>query len=648
MKTFGDFRIRNQINLIVCVAAALLVLTMGAVYVAFDAIMTRAAVERFHDLAERSGKSVQSTLRSIEANERNYAFILEKSGFPDFPDTQVDMARYVADSYATMSAISDDMKSVILVSTESAPVTAGVDANAMAVLANLVRQPEFVNMTVVRSYFTKAIQGPEPNLQYFAHVTPIMASSGTGRAEGYLISLFDYTTVRDVLETLAGGDPRNLGLILEGDRVLVPTSDLTTEERGQMVEIFTAKADEAAASKNTRKYVKYRGKSALVLSAQIPESDWTLAVLVSRAVIKAPIVLMVWVGLGILLAGVAILTVASVATIRAITRPVEGIVRSMESVGSSREYHEIATPVNNEVGVMATHINNMVHKLEEADRRTHEAEKRLYEMDLARMRTELSYYQSQINPHFLYNTLESIRSMAMVHDAEEIGALAVATAGIFRYAVRSDQVVKLRDELTCVGEYMTIMQTRFPGRYSLRLGVPEECLDLPIYRMLLQPIVENCFKHGFAGKSGSGRIHIGAAIQADGCRISIADNGKGMSPEELERLRILLAEKTDTRPVSRESSNERAVLSESADSQPVLKVSADARTDQNAASNAQTVLKASVDVQGNSTSGTRVGLLNTHRRLQLGYGGMYGLKVDSREGFWTRVTLLVPAHAEDD
>ncbi len=615
MKTFGDFRIRNQINLIVCVAAALLVLTMGAVYAAFDAIMTRAAVERFYDLAERSGKSVRSTLRSIEANERNYAFILEKSGFPDFPGTRVDMARYVADSYASMSAISDDMKGVILVSGKSAPVSAGVDANAMAVLEALARQPELENRTLVRSYFTKAIQGPEPYLLYFAHVTPILTSSGSGRAEGYLISLFDYTTVRDVLETLAGGDSRNLGLLLEGDRVLVATSALAADERQQMVGIFSGTSGTAGVAKDARRYVKYRNKSALVLSAQVPESDWTLAVLVSRAVIKAPILLMVWVGLGILLAGVSILAVASVATIRAITGPVEGIVRSMEAIGSSPGYHEIVTPVNNEVGVMATHINSMVRKLEEADRRTREAEKRLYEMDLTRMRTELSYYQSQINPHFLYNTLESIRSMAIVHDAEEIGALAVATAGIFRYAVRSDQVVKLCDELTCAGEYMTIMQIRFPGRYSLHLKVPGDCLDIPMYRMLLQPIVENCFKHGFAGKSGSGRIHIGVAMQGDACRIAVSDNGKGISQEELESLRALLAEGTDAQAAGKGSSEEQPASRAEAPMEPAAK---------------------------QIPPGTRVGLLNIHCRLQLGYGGMYGLQLDSREGFWTRVTLLIP------
>lgn len=602
MKTFGDFRIRNQINLIVCVAAALLVLTMGAVYVTFDAVMTRVAIDRFYDLAERSGKSVRSTLRSIEANDQNYAFILEKSGYPDFTGTAVDMARYVADSYVSMSAISDDMKGVILISGNENPVSAGVDANAMAVLEKLARQPDLENLAVVRSYFTKAMQGADPNLLYFAHVTPIMAGSGEGRAEGYLISLFDYTTVRDVLDTLAGGDVRNLGLVLEGDRVLVATSSLTTEERQQMVAIFSGGGEPVGAAKDTRRYVKYRNKSSLVLSAQVPETDWTMAVLVSRVVIKAPILLTVWVGLGILLVGVSILAVASVATIRAITRPVEGIVKSMEAVGSSRDYHEIASPVNNEVGMMATHINNMVHKLEEADRRTHDAEKRLYEMDLTRMRTELSYYQSQINPHFLYNTLESIRSMAMVYDAEEIGALAVATAGIFRYAVRSDQGVKLRDELTCAKEYMTIMQIRFPGRYLLALRVPEECLEIPLYRMLLQPIVENCFKHGFAGKSGSGRIHIGVDLQSDGCRIAITDNGIGISPSELENLRTRLTENTDT----------------------------------------PTFLKELPNGKGEIPSGARVGLLNIHRRLQLGYGGAYGLKVDSREGFWTRITLLVP------
>ncbi len=617
MKSFGDLRIRHQINIIVCVAAALLVMTMGAVYVAFDAIMTRMAAERFHDLAERSGFNAQAIRRSIDATDRTYAFIMEQSGYPDFSEGNLDMNRIVADAYASMSAISEDLRGVMLVSAMSADkgedivyFYASPDAAAKTVMTGLVQKYGLNNGERPNAFFTDALQGEVVETLYFAHISPIFSKVDKLKPGGYIVSLFDYTSVQDILRALAGTDARNTGVLLERGNILTTTKTITSSEKILLEQLFMKNQNDLTRLYRPFESVKFRNKGVIALSATVPGSDWTMGVLVSRAVIKAPILSLVWIGLIILVLGAGILAIASVATINAITRPVERMAKAMKSVENTHEYKEIAITVNNEVGMMATHINDMVHKLEQADLRAHDAEhmlyqadlarmkaeQRLYETDLAKTRAELSYYQSQINPHFLYNTLESIRSMAVVYGAEEISTLAVATAGIFRYAVRAEGAVSLQDEMTCVEEYMTILQLRFPDRYRLTLRVPDNMLRNPMVRMLLQPIVENSFKHGFARKSRNGVVHIAAKLVDGGYDVHVTDNGSGISSEILSETQARFSGNLE-------------LLSEDGDTRP--------------------------------HKDTNVGLENIHRRLQLTFGQESGLTVESREGFWTRVTIRI-------
>jgi len=614
MKAFRNMRIRSQLNVIVCVAAALLVLTMAAVYIAFDAIMTRMAEERFRDLAVNSGSSVRTMLRGIEANDRNYAYILEKSGFPVFQELEVDMKRIVADAYASMRSVSEDMRGIAVLTGWSDPLYAGVEEEGRNVMERLMEQDNLAEGEEVHPYFTKALTGADGGFRYFAHVAPILQSANPERAGGYLITLFDYSSVRAVLETLAGGDPRNLGLLLEDGRILAVTEELTEAERSRISDWF--RADASTGSASARRYVKYRRASSLALSMPVSGTDWHLAVLVSADVIKAPILSLIWIGLAILVAGATILAIASVATIRAITEPVEGIAGAMAEIGGTQGHRVVEVTSRNEVGILANHINAMLQTLEVSDHRARTAEKRLYEADLARMRMELAWYQSQINPHFLYNTLESIRSMAVVYGANEIGELAVATAGIFRYATRQEQEVPLQDELNCVEAYMTVMQLRFPDRYSLKIRVTEADRDIQLYRMLLQPIVENCFKHGFAGKSGNGVVHIRTRRTGACCLITITDNGTGISMEKLNILRARLDESGEPQGFGTSDAGNPS----------------DAPgTDSGAGSS------------NLRDTGARVGLINIHQRLRLGYGDAFGLTAESREGKWTRLSLLVPA-----
>ena len=645
---FGDLRIRNQINLIVCIAAALLVLTMGAVYLAFDALMTRQAAERFDDLAAQGGGSLRDTLRGIDANARTYAHILEIAGFPDFAGLDAETGTYLANAYAAIHNLSDDMQGVALVTASGRTAVAGADAAAEAALQALAGKPGFLAEKPARAAFLGIAGQDASGRPYFAHAAPILAPGGEGRIAGWLVTLIGSGAIRETLDALTGGDPRMTGMLMVDGSVRLSTTPLLENEQVLLAAALDmagsadggvagaggeATPDKAGAGGRASADIRFRRAPALLLRADVPGTGWRLGLVVPRAIIKEPILSLAWIGFAILAAGAAVLAAASVATIRAITRPVEGMAAAMAEVGKPGAAREITVSGHNEVGVMATHINGLIRRLDEADRRTREAERRLDRTELARVRSELSYYQSQINPHFLYNTLESIRSMALVYDAEEIARLAVATASIFRYAVRDEAETVLGEEIACVREYVTVMQLRFPGRYGLSVRVAEGLERQSMPRMLLQPLVENAFRHGFARRSGPGRIHIAASCRDGICRVVVCDNGAGIPADRLEALRRQLAEAAQA--IGASDAAPRGVMDD--ESGPELA----AQHPVGAAAFGKPHT-AGVSAATESQAGTGIGLLNIQRRLLLRHGAAFGLSIDSREGRWTRVEMRMP------
>ena len=153
--------------------------------------------------------------------------------------------------------------------------------------------------------------------------------------------------------------------------------------------------------------------------------------------------------------------------------------------------------------------------------------------------TELTALQSQINPHFLYNTLDTIRGQAMCDDNIEVANMIETLASFFRYSIsRKGNLVTLRDELNNINNYMRIQQYRFNNRFSLEIVVDEEDMqayDFYVPRLILQPIVENAIVHGLEEKTENARVIIEVTV-ADDLIITVSDNGTGMSIEELDLL----------------------------------------------------------------------------------------------------------------
>jgi len=148
---------------------------------------------------------------------------------------------------------------------------------------------------------------------------------------------------------------------------------------------------------------------------------------------------------------------------------------------------------------------------------------------------ELKALQSQINPHFLFNTLNVISKLAYIEGAERTSEWTISTSKLLRYNLRKlDEPVTLREEVEHAKEYFSIQKARFRDRVMFQLDIDETCLDQVIPCLTLQPLLENAFVHGIEGMEEGAIIQLSIRPRKNYIRITIADNGVGME-EDIRR-----------------------------------------------------------------------------------------------------------------
>lgn len=240
-----------------------------------------------------------------------------------------------------------------------------------------------------------------------------------------------------------------------------------------------------------------------------------------------------------------------------------------------------------EIGTLYREYSAMLDKLDESIKKN-------YKDKLILMDAQMKSLEARIDSHFLFNTLESINSMAELEDNEQISTMALALADMFRYSIKTQsELVQLSDEIKHVEDYVSIQSIRFSGRFTLDMGVPENLRSIRVLKLILQPIVENAFYHGLDYCTKGDRILIRAVRDGQELHIEVSDNGQGMSEEMLTGIR----EKLNEEPSFTELGH---------------------RTKQS------------------------IGLKNIHSRIELYYGKGYGLDINSTPGSGTTVTIRIP------
>ncbi|MCZ8520987.1 MULTISPECIES: sensor histidine kinase [Paenibacillus] len=317
------------------------------------------------------------------------------------------------------------------------------------------------------------------------------------------------------------------------------------------------------------------------------ENHFRLTASIPNAVVLKPIqVYSLW--LLLLTAGsVVIVIVYSLWTYRTLHRPLSVLVRGFKKAEQGDTTVKLTHAREDEFGYLYSRFNEMMEHL-------HTLIEENYVQRLRTSEAELKHLQSQITPHFLYNSLFSIKQMAELENVELIKEFSDYLGRYFRYMTRdASQEVSLGQELDHALVYLAIQQIRFGSRLRSEVEeLPSAYRNIRVPRVLLQPLIENVFEHGLQQKHSGGLLRLTYARTAEGLLLSVEDNGGGLSGDTLELLQQRLG---GTGP----------------------------------------------------KHGEMTGLLNVNERLRIKFGGAYGLQADRSPLGGLRVSVLIPAEGEE-
>lgn len=281
---------------------------------------------------------------------------------------------------------------------------------------------------------------------------------------------------------------------------------------------------------------------------------------------------------------IAVTVFISILIARHLTYDIFRLSNAAEQIRNGNWDVRIECTSHDEIGRLAQKFNSMIEEIEYTTNRlmAEQQSKREYQLELL---------NQQINPHFLYNTLDNVCSLAKLGYLDELTSLVSNLSSFYRGVLsKGSHIISLKRELNIAASYLKIMQTRYYNTFSFRIDIPEELMENSILRLTLQPILENAIYHGFKDHLPGGEILISSEVIQNTVYLYVEDNGTGMEPELAATLL------TDT---------------------------------------------------GASGSKEGFAIRNVHNRLELYYGTGYGLKVESQLGQGTRITVTVPHCAWD-
>ena len=326
--------------------------------------------------------------------------------------------------------------------------------------------------------------------------------------------------------------------------------------------------------------LNYRGEKYLVTRTDMKTTGWTLVSMVPYKSVMAETMAIS----GVMILAVAITLIVTLLLLNRIltgvVKPLKKLEKYMVQVNPDNMDQRMEILTDDEIGHLSMKFNQMMDRIRNLKEQVIEEQedKRKY---------ELQALQAQINPHFLYNTLDSIIWMAETNDSN-IVAMTEALAKLFRISLnKGNEEISLERELEHVKNYLIIQSMRYADKFTYEISAEPGVERCRTIKLILQPIVENCIYHGIKKKRGTGKITIRAYRREQDLIIEVSDDGCGM-PEEICR----------------------KILSD--------------------------------EIESENISGSGIGVKNVNERIQLRFGKKYGLSYSSEEGVGTTVTYVLP------
>lgn len=399
-------------------------------------------------------------------------------------------------------------------------------------------------------------------------IYPVERSS---RLLGYILIEVDLTKLSDIFRD-SSTNSYGKYLLVDGTGQVIYDYSHTNRDPKQLESVISG-----LLSTENHRWVANRQ---LFVGQQLPRTGWFVISETDYTVLTKPAYDIIRVVTILLIATVLLVLLVVNSITRSAKRPIQSLVERISSYdGSGSTELDNTHLYTGEFLLIRTKFEKMADKINSLINDVYLAQMHKREM-------ELQALMNQINPHFLYNVLQLIQTKAVISGEHEIEDMINALGKMLRYTMdQKCEIVTVREEFAYIENYLLFYKARFEKLFSYDLTFDPILKNHLIPKFLLQPIVENCFKHGFRDLKQDGLIKIIAKVVESDCMIEISDNGQGISPARLEQLRYNLDHNITTESI---------------------------------------------------------GIINTHSRIRLVYGSPYGISIDSVAGQYTLIRVRLP------
>lgn len=397
---------------------------------------------------------------------------------------------------------------------------------------------------------------------------------------GYLTTNINFDHIFDSYRSRQDKTEGSLFMVLQGDQIVYHSAG-SGKPAGALEQELVRLARTRVLRESPSLQIKAgNGSQYFLVVNQLPESDLYLiqSIPVSYMTLNRTGNVTAYLLIVLAIAATAV-AVGYLLTFK-LSSPIHRLVVSMDKVARGIP-ETIPLDRDDEMGVLFANFNRMSTRIVESKER-----ERLFAEQ--QRESEIRLLQAQINPHFIYNTLNLISSIANLENNPMISQIAIATSRMLYYNLKAGDFVAVSMEIDQIKRYMTIQRIRFPEKFSESYSIDPAVERLQILKFILQPLVENAVYHGLEKKAGRGRVEITVRMQEGKLLLCVEDNGLGIEAEQLRSIQDML-------------------------------VSGDAQR-----------------------SMEHMGIWNVHDRVRHYYGGQYGLAIDSTVHVGTKVTIALP------
>lgn len=340
-------------------------------------------------------------------------------------------------------------------------------------------------------------------------------------------------------------------------------------------------------SKNGSMISKVNNYSELITFNTSSFTNWTVITITPLSILYKNIINLQYIIIITVSISIFISLIVAVLLSKNITKPISELKNLMKEAEQGNLSVNIKVSSLDEVGELGLGFNNMIMKINDLI-------ETVYETKFLKKEAELNALQAQINPHFLYNTLQIIDIIAEEEGIEVICSVCQSLARIFRYSINTGkEVVPLSNEIEHIKDYIYIHKLRFNNRFDVIYDIDENLNNKKIIKLVLQPLVENAFFHGIENKISKSKIIISAKMVNELIELTVEDTGIGMDERQLEKLRRTLNEE---------------------------------------------IIHSDMDTFSNRS----IGIKNVNARIRLYFGDAYGINIDSKLNEGTKIKVVIP------